>query len=221
VNAERSTALAVALLMVLVGAVAWRLQLRPALQMDATLLASLPNPIEGWNSRELPLDQNVESILRADFNVQRTFSHPTGEVVWLYIGYYGTDRGGTPKHTPQVCYPANGWSLSELRTLVVDPPRGFRANEAVVEQEGEQRLVLFWYRSHRRTGILGTFALRVDYLLGRLTEGQADGALVRLSTPLEEGGEFAARSRLVSFARILDLELDRRWPTEVPLPRSP
>ena len=60
-------------------------------------------------------------------------------------------------------------------------------------------------------------AQRFDHLLGRLTEGLADGALVRLSTPIEDGGEFAARSRLVSFARILDPEIERHWPIEVPV----
>ena len=216
-KSERSSTLAVALLMALVGAAAWAFQLRPALRVDATALAGLPMQFEGWSSRELPVDQNVESMLRADFNVQRAFLHPMGDVIWLYIGYYGTDRGGTPEHTPPQCYQAHGWSLSDLRTVVVDAPRDLRANEAMAELEGEQRLVLFWYRSYRRTGILGTFGLNVDHMLGRLTEGRADGALVRVSTPLEEGEEFAARSRLVSFARILDPEIDRHWPTEVPI----
>jgi EpsI family protein len=217
VNAERATVLSVALLMLLVGGVAWMFQLRPALRVDASALASLPTQIAGWSSREIPLEENVESMLRADFNLQRAFSHPLGDVVWLYIGYYGTDRGGTPEHTPRACYRAHGWSMSDFETLVVDPRRDFRANEVVVEQEGERRLVLFWYRSHRRTGILGTFALGVDHLLGRLMDGHADGALVRLSTPFEEGGEMAARSRLVSFARILDPEIDRHWPSEAPV----
>jgi EpsI family protein len=149
--------------------------------------------------------------------VQRVFLHPTSDVVWLYIGYYGTERGGTPEHTPPACYRANGWSLSERRTLMVDPSRGLRANEAVAESEGQKRLLLFWYRSYRRTGILGEFPLSVDHLLGRLARGRGDGALVRISTPLGEGGEFAARSRLVSFARILGPEIDRHWPSEAPM----
>jgi len=65
---------------------------------------------------------------------------------------------------------------------------GFRANETLAEREGQQRLVLLWYRFYRRSGILGTFALSIDHLLGRLSRDRADGALVRLSTPLEEGG---------------------------------
>lgn len=220
-KSERWITLSVALLMALVGAVAWGFQLRSALRVDASRLSNLPEQIDGWSSRELPIDQNVESMLRADFNVQRAFLHPEGQVVWLYIGYYGTDRGGTPEHTPPACYSAHGWSLSDRETLVVDRPRGLRANQAVAEREGERRLVLFWYRSYRRTGILGTFALGVDHVLGRLTEGRADGALVRLSTPLEDGGDLAASSRLVSFARILDAEIDRHWPAEVPLRHGP
>ncbi len=67
----------------------------------------------GVDRGEIPLAENVESMLRADFNVQRAFLHPLGDVVWLYIGYYGTDRGGTPEHTPPQCYRAHGWSLSD------------------------------------------------------------------------------------------------------------
>ena len=45
-NAERATVLAVALLMLLVGAVAWMFQLRPPLQVDASPLASLPSRLD-------------------------------------------------------------------------------------------------------------------------------------------------------------------------------
>ena len=84
-NAERSTVLVVALLMVLVGSAAWWLYLRPALRVDATPLANSPVQIEGWSSREVPLEENVESMLQADFNLQRALHHSLGDEVLIFL----------------------------------------------------------------------------------------------------------------------------------------
>jgi EpsI family protein len=153
-------------------------------------------------------------MLRADFNLQRAYRHSLGDFVWLYVGYYGTARGGRPEHTPWVCYPAAGWGIETSRELVVDPAKGLRANELVVEAEGERRLVLFWYRSERRTGITGSLALSLSHLRDRLLRGRADIALVRVSTPIEDGDETAARARLAGFAVTVDEQLAGHWPVE-------
>lgn len=202
------------LLLLGVGALAWWLQLQPPLRVDASALATLPNQVGAWTSRDVPLESAVEAELRADMNLQRLYVHPTGEAVWLYLGYYGTARGGRPEHTPRGCYTGAGWGIESTRILDADPEGSLRVNEYVVERDGERQLVHFWYRSHRRTGLLGGLDQNVDRLLGRLLEGRADGALVRLSTPLPPGEEVAARSRLLGFAAALDPLLGARWPDE-------
>jgi EpsI family protein len=100
--------------------------------------------------------------------------------------------------------------------VAIDPERDFRANEYVVSRQGRRRLVHFWYRSSRRTGMVDDLDLDLDHLSGRLRGGRADGALVRLSTPVAAGGEAEARARLVAFARDLDPLLAERWPREFP-----
>jgi EpsI family protein len=158
----------------------------------------------------------VEDELRADINLQRLYVHPTGNAVWLYVGYYGTARGGRPEHTPRGCYTGAGWGIESSRRLEVDPNGVLRVNEYVVERDGERQLVHFWYRSHRKTGLLGGMDQNLDRLVGRLLEGRADGALIRLSTPLAAGDEVAARGRLLAFAATLDPLLAARWPDETP-----
>lgn len=197
-----------------VAALAWGLALRPTPQVDAAALASLPSEIAGWGARDLPLDSVVESVLQADFNLQRAYRHPSGGLIWLYVGYYGTGRGGRPEHTPRGCYVGAGWGIEESRVLHAGPERALSLNEYVVERGGDRRLVFFWYRSHRRTGMLGGLDQNLDRLAGRLLDGRADGALVRLSTPLRPGEQEAARSRLLSFALALDPLLAERWPRE-------
>ncbi len=200
-----------------VGALAWGLTLRPSLEVDASALARLPMRFDSWVAEEVPLEETVESILRADFNVQRLYRHPLGGAVWLYVGYYGTERGGEPEHTPAACYEAHGWQIESRRSLAVGGVPGLRVNEYVVYRDGERQLVHFWFRSYRRTGLLGAIDRAGDRLLGRLLQGRADGALVRLSTGLADRDVVISRTRLLGFAAELEPALSRHWPSEVPV----
>jgi len=207
---------ALIVVMAAVGAIGWVLQLRDPLELDVAPLATLPESIGPWQSKEVPLEENVESILRADFNVQRLYVHPVGFSVGIYIGYYGTERGGRPEHTPWVCYPNAGWKIEVSRKLTVDEARGLRVNELEVEKDGERSLVHFWYRSYRRTGLLGPVDQVLDRFLNRMRHDRSDGALVRVSTRLEPGDLVGARSRLASLGGQLDALLDAHWPHEAP-----
>ena len=200
-------------LLLATGAVAWSIQFQPALQIDTRELATLPTQIDLYQSRDIPLASTVESILRADFNLQRAYLRGNS-IVWLYIGYYGTARGGRPEHTPRGCYTGAGWGIAATRTLEVTPEGELTVNEFLIEREGERRLVHFWFRSNRRTGMLGGWDQNVDRLLGRLFSGRADGALIRLSTPLPDDNVIGARGRLMAFASQLDPLVAERWPSE-------
>ncbi len=160
---------------------------------------------------EIPLEDTVEAELRADANLQRAYVHPaTGDVVWLYLGYYGTARGGRPEHTPRGCYTGAGWAIADARVV---PGGAGPVNEYVVEKGGERRLVHFWYRSWRTPAMTGGIDQNLDRMVGRLLAGRADGALIRVSTPITSSVE-AARSRLAAFERELVPEVAERWPVE-------
>ncbi|MBW2493943.1 MAG: EpsI family protein [Deltaproteobacteria bacterium] len=201
------------LVLLAVGGFAWSLQVQPALEIDASALSTLPMEIDVYEGEDVPVESTVESVLRADFNLQRSY-YAAGSLVWLYVGYYGTTRGGRPEHTPRGCYTGAGWGIESARTLRVIPDGDLRVNEYVVEREGERRLVHFWFRSVRKTGMLGGWDQNIDRLIGRLTSGRADGALIRISTPLVGDDEVSARGRLLGFASVLDPLIAERWPTE-------
>lgn len=216
---DRLSTLAAVLLLLGGGAAAWLYQLRAPLVPHAESLAAIPQRLESFRGIDTPVGETVEEMLRADFNVQREYLHPLGQVVWLYVGYYGTQRGGTPEHTPRACYQAHGWQIVEEADLVMDSSTGLTAKEYLVELRGQQQLVLYWYRSFRKTGMLSTVTLGVDHVIGKLAQGRGDGALVRLSTPLIGTDRHAARALLFTFARLLEPELASAWPAEAPAPR--
>lgn len=196
-----------------VGALGWWLQLRPSLEPDARSLSTLPYAIAGFRGRDIPLESTVEAELRADANVQRAYVHPaTGDLVWLYLGYYGTARGGRPEHTPRGCYTGAGWAITEARVV---PGGAGPVNEYLVQKDGERRLVHFWYRSWRTPAMTGGIDQNLDRMAGRLLAGRADGALIRVSTPITSSAE-AARSRLAAFERELAALVGERWPVEHP-----
>ncbi len=214
---DRAATVVALLLLLLAGAAAWSFQSRPSLAPKAEILATLPYDLGSYEGVDSPVGQNVEEMLRADFNVQREYLHPLGQVVWLYVGYYGTERGGTPEHTPSACYAAHGWRILDRQSVVTDTETGHEAVEYLVEsRSGQQQLVLFWYRSYRSSGIQSTLALQLDHVVGKLREGRGDGALVRLSTPLIGIDRDAARGMLASFARELEPQLATVWPSEAP-----
>ena len=216
-SAERLGTVALAAAVLAVGALAWWLQTRPALLVDPSPLASLPRSAGAWRSEEMPLASAVESILRADFNLQRAYyDGPDATPVWLYIGYYGTERGGRPEHIPRGCYTGAGWDIASAREIVAGDGSPRRMTEYRVERGGERQLVHYWYRSARRSGMIGGVDQRLDQILGRLSQGRADGALIRLSTPLRADGETPARARLVALGDELERQLAQHWPIERP-----
>ncbi len=211
-----SSNLATAILVVVllaIGGFAWSLQRQPVFEIDASALDTLPTEVDVYDGHDIPLESTVESVLRADFNLQRSY-YGAGSQIWLYVGYYGTTRGGRPEHTPRGCYTGAGWGIESARTLQVVPNGELQVNEYLVEREGERRLVHYWYRSARKTGMLGGWDQNIDRFVGRLTDGHADGALIRISTPLNGIDEVSARGRLLAFASMLDPLIAERWPTE-------
>jgi EpsI family protein len=199
------------------GGLVWSVALQPTLVADTSALEALPDEIGIWRSvRDEPIEEAAEEMLRADLHVYRLYWHPDGGPVWMYIGYYGTARSWGMEHTPDVCYPSGGWAISGERTLTVDASRGLRVNEFTAELDGTTQLIHYYFRSRDRTGLLGVADHVVDKLLSRIRGDPRDGALVRVSTHIEDDGEIAARSRLIAFAAELDPILAERWPVEAP-----
>ena len=209
----RGEAMLVVAMLVLTGVAAWWLVLRPTPTHDGLALDALPAELNGWRAVEIEMDQGVSRMLAADHNVQRAYLHPHGFQIFVYVGYYGTARGGVPEHTPDVCYPAQGWSIRDANARRVGGQGGFALQEFTVEKNGEQRLVHFWYRTERVSGITSVTQLRVSHFWERLTRNRGDGALIRLSTAILDGDRDAARARLFGLDAAVEAALAEVWPT--------
>jgi EpsI family protein len=214
---SQSASVAIMLILVVAGCAVWWLHLRMPVERDPSSINRISLELDRWQGEEIPLSEGVERMLRADSQIQRRYLSPDADLVWLYVGYYGTERGGRPEHTPWACYPSAGWViLSAIEmSLGSDSSEGSggRLNELVVQQGEARRLVHFWYQTHRTKSIATDTGLTIDHVVGRLSlSGRADGALVRLSTPIDHAGIESARLRLRDFATALESNLRENWP---------
>jgi EpsI family protein len=140
---------------------------------------------EQWEGRELDLERDVLDVLRVDDYMLRVYV-PVGEPlpsripVWLYIGYYKSQRTGATYHSPLNCLPGSGWSIvSRDEVMLKDRP----VNRVVIQKGLERQLVLYWYQDRGRV-ITSEYWAKAYLLWDAITQNRTDGALVRVSVPI-------------------------------------
>jgi exosortase len=90
----------------------------------------LPPAPAGWQSRNAPMIAAVAGILQTDVLAARSYLRPTadgGDQITLYVAYWRPGQAPVSlvsSHTPDACWPGNGWTVAPLspprQRLVVD-----------------------------------------------------------------------------------------------------
>jgi exosortase D (VPLPA-CTERM-specific) len=162
-----------------------------------------PREADGWSGVTGRLSPEIEGRLRADDYLAAIYRHP-GEAapVDFFLSYYGRQTEGSRVHSPEVCLPGTGWEVSAIRRIGIDLPGTgfppFEVNRALVQKEFDRQLVYYWFEGRgRRT--TSDFLAKLGFMTDAVRLGRTDGGLVRVATPVVEGGEAAADARLRRF----------------------
>jgi EpsI family protein len=182
-----------------------------------TNLENLPMEITGYQGREDSFPQGVYDALPADLHVYRHYRSPEGKTLSLYIGYYGTAKGGRTGHNPYACLPSVGWGIVETGTVEVRPsyyPQGVKVNYVVASKDGVNNVMLHWYQT-AGTRVLATgLQQNIQRFKGRVLDNRNDGAYVQVSALAAPDDAEEAKGLVASFAEdILNL-LPSYWPVE-------
>jgi EpsI family protein len=160
---------------------------------------AVPRNLDGW----IGVDGTFDSAYGwdpADTSLLRVYARPGAPPVITYVGFYSNLSTYMEFHTPEVCYPAQGWTvLSSGRSARIINTRGqFRPERAIVDRNGQRRLVIWWYYAGSHA-----FENRIRYassvLILSSLGGRRDGSMVRLETPIEGGDEERADKRVEEF----------------------
>ena len=182
-----------------------------------TNLERIPMEIAGFKATEDYFSDAVYKELNADKHVYRHYRSDDGRQVDLYIGYYGTAKGGRTPHNPYACLPSSGWGIIATdRVKVKDDysKKEVELNYILSQKDEYYDTVIHWYQSDGDKVLPSGFKRNIQRFLGRIFYNKNDGAFVRVSvTSNKEGIDDAKRLGVFFSEKVLSL-LPEYWPLE-------
>jgi EpsI family protein len=173
--------------------------------------AEFPLDLAGWTGRDLKMEQEVLDLLKLTDYVLRSYAPRRGQEraeggiyegqlrqsaapVWLYVGYYDSQRTGSTYHSPKNCLPGGGWvitSSEHVRGVIPEVPDA-PINRVVIEKGFDRQLILYWYQDRGRV-VASEYDAKAYLIWDAMTRNRTDGAIVRISTPIVGSEEDAYR----------------------------
>ncbi|KAB2890434.1 MAG: EpsI family protein [Desulfobulbaceae bacterium] len=182
-----------------------------------TNLENLPMVISGYSAVDDSFSEAVYKELNADKHLYRHYKPPTGSRVDLYIGYYGTAKGGRTGHNPYACLPGGGSVIVDTKVVNLRQSatgKSVPINYVLAKKGGENIILLHWYQTAGDTVVSSGFQQNIQRFSGRILHNRNDGAYVQITGVSSDNDVDKTRDTMVHFAEeILNL-LPAYWPEE-------
>ena len=168
-------------------------------------LATLPTQVGEWTGREAAVlaPAELEMLRPTDYLVRRHVDG-AGRSVWLYVGYWDTQRRGAQPHSPKNCLPGGGWEPLDAGRLTIPlpaPHAPLTVNRFIIQKDQEQQVVLYWYDAQGRP-LASEVEARVQMVRSAILRNRTDGAIVRVTSYVQGGVDETTR-RLVEYVQAL------------------
>lgn len=182
---------------------------------ERDLFVTFPLKIGDWRGDQDNLAPIVYDKLGLTDYVLNNYSNGKAPPINFYVAYYESQRKGVSPHSPRVCVPGGGWSITALervRLNLADSENGMAVNRAVVQNGLHRQLVYYWFKQRGRD-IANEYWMKWYLLSDSLTRNRTDGSLVRLTTPiLPNEKEADAEARLLEFLSLVNPKLNEYIP---------
>jgi len=173
--------------------------------------AEFPVRIEPWQGEEVGLDPEILKVLKVNDYMLRLYRNGEGFPIYLYVGYYQSQRQGATYHSPKNCLPGSGWFFAESKQtdLIVhhSPQDKARINRVVIQKGLDKQLVLYWYQDRGRV-IASEYWAKIYLVWDAITKNRTDGAFVRISAPIKDSIEETFQEEMRFAQRIFPLFFD-------------
>jgi EpsI family protein len=169
--------------------------------------------VAGWQPRESNVfTDDIQNVLKASDYVMRRYNDASGRSLWLFIGYWETQRKGAQPHSPQNCLPASGWEPLEVSRVSIPLANGksLAANRVLIQKDQHQQLVYYWYQA-QGTAVASELDAKLHMMKNAVLRNRTDGALVRVTSPIY-GSVAATSTQLTTFVQALQPALSNYLP---------
>lgn len=182
-----------------------------------TNLENIPMQIGGYTATNDTFPQSVYDELDADKHVYRHYKSPDGRVVDLYIGYYGTAKGGRTGHNPYACLPGAGWGIIKNEDIPIHVEYMDKKKDInlVITRKGViYNVMLHWYQSAGTKILVSGLEQNLHRFIDRVLKNRNDGAFISVSTQVRKEHIESAVTEVRVFADQLLVLLPEYWPEE-------
>ncbi|MBW8910469.1 MAG: VPLPA-CTERM-specific exosortase XrtD [Sphingomonas sp.] len=165
-------------------------------------LLLFPLELAGWRGDVVPLTRPELRFLGNPDYLNVNFVRAGDGVLNLFIAYYDQQSQGVSPHSPQVCIPGSGWTITSLqqRPIMIDG-RLHMVNRAIVES-GPARQIVYYAFYQRGRWMTDEYQVKFALLEDGLLRNRTDGALIRLNAPILPGStEAMTDAMLTGFLR--------------------
>jgi len=162
-------------------------------------LRKIPLRIGEWQGKDLQLEKLIYEILETKSIVQRSYLW-NNQVVFLTIVYYPEQK--VDFHAPEACLGGRGIQIqkqiNKVRIVSDGKEHNIKLNQLIWDQQGEQRLVYYFYKSGEFLGE-SYMKLRLNLAVNAIRNRQKSGSLIQVSTPITHGNLQKASHTLRDF----------------------
>jgi len=147
---------------------------------------TFPLHFDGWRGEQENLKQIITDKLALTDYLLNNYSRDSGPPVNFYVAYYASQRKGASPHSPRVCVPGGGWSITDLKRTAINLENGkspLNVNRAIIQNGMHRQLVYYWFKQRGRD-IANEYWMKWYLLADSLSRNRTDGSLVRLTTPI-------------------------------------
>lgn len=179
-------------------------------QLRQPLAESVPAEFGDYEGVDLEVSEAEARVAGFSDYLFRVYAAPGSEVyaASLYVGYYESQMQGRTIHSPKNCLPGSGWEpiQSEVATIPLVGGGDVEVNRYILQREGEQALVLYWYQGRGRVAH-NEYGVKWDLLRDAALRQRSDEALVRIVVPVTTSVEDAfVQARDMASTVIPDLD---------------
>lgn len=190
---------------------------RPVPVVVRTNLENLPMNIAGFTGIEDVFPKSVYRELNADKNIYRHYLSRDGYKLDLYIGYYGTAKGGRTGHNPYACLPGAGWAIvdtSKVRIFQTTHSLGVEVNYIHARKDDINTVMVHWYQNAGSIVMSTGIQQNIARFWNRLLYNRNDGAFIRITAQVSDNEMPGTKIKIRDFAgQVLQL-LPNYWPLE-------
>ncbi len=180
-------------------------------------LNQIPMQIGEYKAIPGELPPSIVKELNTDAYLARTYFTPEGREISLYIGYYGTAKGGRTGHNPYACLPGAGWGILKkdiLKLHRTDKNISLNVNYLLARKGQTCEAILHWYQSSNGKVFKSGFQHNIARFLNGIFRNKNDGAFVQVTMHLKDTSIDSDLTDFNSFSAKIVTYLEQYWPTE-------